>query len=409
MQIPDYTITCFIKKHRTSQKGKAPIYFKIRIGDQKMELSTKKSVDPAHWDNKKQEVILAAKDNTINTLLQKMRADLNKAISQLYISGADVNFENIKKLFSGDSVQKTYKLIHTTEEHNTEFEKQVGVRYAYGSYKNYKTTLVFLKEFIPHEYQTTDIPLKNVNDQFCEKFFIWLTTHKTCKQNGANKHIQRVKKIINYACKMGYISSSSIKSFSLAFRVPTRESLTWEEVQLIHKLDLKNERLEHIRNIILFQIYTGLAYADVKAFCKKHLYKGVDGNLWLKMERTKTHNTFTVPLLQPAVTVLNKYLEQVVDLSTPIFPVLSNQKMNAYLKIIQEIAGISKKLHTHLFRHTFASTITLQSGIPLETVSKMLGHSKITITQIYARVGELKIAADMKGLSAKLSSKLTDE
>jgi site-specific recombinase XerD len=182
-----------------------------------------------------------------------------------------------------------------------------------------------------------------------------------------------------------------------------REALTWEEIGVLHKLKLVNPTLVHIRNLVLFQIYTGLAYADIKALSTEHLYKGVNGGLWLKMERTKTHNTFTLPILKPAQLILDQYITQPVVINVPIFKVMSNQKLNNNLKLIQQMAGISKRFHTHLFRHTFASTVTLQSGIPLETVSKMLGHSKITMTQIYARVGEMKIANDMKQLTKKLN------
>jgi site-specific recombinase XerD len=403
MEIPKFKVICFIKKYRINQKGKAPLYFRIMINDEKMEISTNKFIVPENWDKKKEVARNTETDTTINPIIEKLRSEINKAISQIIISDADLNTENLKKLLNGEAVMKTYRLIEKTIEHNDQFEKQIGIKYSYGSYKNYKTTLKFLKEFLREVYKKNDLPLKEINVKFCENFFIWLTKVKTCKQNGANKHIQRIKKIINYSIKMGYIQKNATQAYSLTFRSPYREALTWEEVELIQKLSLKNPRLEHIKNIILFQIYTGLSYADIKTFCKKHIYKGIDGNIWLKMERMKTHNTFAVPILKPAQMVLDKYLDTLTNPEDAIFPVLSNQKMNDNLKIIQEIAGISKNLHTHLFRHTFASTITLQSGVPLETVSKMLGHSKIAMTQIYARVGELKIAADMKSLSDYLN------
>lgn len=405
MLISDYNLCCFIKKYRTNTKGEAPLYIRIRMGEDKMELSTNQFVKPSDWDKKKELVINTSQASAKNALINKMRTMLEQTISQLIIAGVDLDISIIKRVLNGEKIGKVVRLIEATELHNIQFEKQIGIKYSYGSYKNYKTTLAFLHEFVPVEYKVQDIPLKEVNDGFCERFYDWLTTVKgTSNQNGANKHIQRIKKIVNYSLKMGYINVNPIKSYSLSFRAPQREALTWEEVQTIQNLKLQNERLEHVRNIILFQIYTGLSYADVKIFSKKHLYKGVDGNTWLKMERTKTHNTFAVPILKPAQIVLDQYIGKAISQDTPIYPVLSNQKMNAYLKIIQEIAGISKNLHTHLFRHTFASTVTLQSGVPLETVSKMLGHSKITMTQIYARVGELKISIDMKDLSDKLNS-----
>lgn len=148
-------------------------------------------------------------------------------------------------------------------------------------------------------------------------------------------------------------------------------------------------------------IWTGLSYSDIKVLSPEHICTGLDNKFWIRMERTKTRSTFTVPLLSPAVEILHKYLKE-SNVRKEVFPALSNQKMNLQLKTIQKEAGLIKRLHTHLPRHTFASTITLQSGVPLETVSKMLGLSKITVTQIYARVSEIKIAEDMKVLCDKL-------
>lgn len=403
MQILDYKLIYYIRTYRINSTGEAPIYLKIQIQERKMELSTKQFIKPTDWDPINELVKEGTSSVTKNQVLGKLKVDLRQVITNLYMSGQEITIENIKEVLGGGQTKKDYGLIEVVEEHNGQFEKQVGVLYSYGSYKNYKTSLSFLKEFIRSEYKTADLPLKKVNHKFCERFFIWLTTVKTCNQNGAGKHIQRLKKITNYAFMMSYVEDNPIRSYKLSFRTPMREALTWEEIGVLHKLKLVNPTLVHIRNLVLFQIYTGLAYADIKALSTEHLYKGVNGGLWLKMERTKTHNTFTLPILKPAQLILDQYITKPDVINAPIFKVMSNQKMNNNLKLIQQMAGISKRFHTHLFRHTFASTVTLQSGIPLETVSKMLGHSKITMTQIYARVGEMKIATDMKQLTKKLN------
>lgn len=405
MELLDYTLTCFVKKYRTNANGEAPIYLKIRIGNRKMELSSKQFINPTCWNPVKERVEDSPGAASINAIISKMKSDLNKVITNLYVTGEGVDISAVKQYLEFGTLKKDHSLLEVVTEHNKQFEKQIGVRYSYGSYKNYKTTLAFLKEFIRDEYKNGDIPLKNVNHKFCERFFIWLTSVKTCNQNGAGKHLQRLKTISNYGYKMGYVQENPIRNYTLSFKTPAREALTWDEIKKIERLKLTDKTLENIRHILLFQVYTGLSYADVKVFSMKHVYKGIGGNLWLKMERTKTHNTFTLPLVKPALSILDKYADENRNPDTPVFPVLSNQKMNYYLKLIQQLTGINKNFHTHLFRHTFASTVTLQSGVPLETVSKMLGHSKITMTQVYARVGEVKIAADMRALGDKLSGK----
>jgi site-specific recombinase XerD len=401
----NYKISFYIRANRLNQQGKAPIYYRLWIENEKHEASTGQQIEPKHWDEKGQKVVKSPDAKLINNVLHTIKSDLLQAITNLHLGKAELTHENIRKILKGDAVQETHYLIKVTTEHNQMFEKQVEVKYSYGSYKNYKTTLAFLKEFVQHQFQRPDIPLKEVNQKFCEHYFVWLTTVKTSKQNGAAKHIQRLKKIMNYSIRMGYITYNPIHTYSVVLKQVPRVALTWEEIIKIQELPLQTEVLRHIRNIFIFQVFTGLAYSDVKALSQKHLMKGTDNKIWIRMERTKTHNTFVVPLLQAAMEILQQYMTFPREFDAPIFPVLSNQKMNQNLKVIQEIAGISKSLHTHLPRHTFASTVTLLNGVPLETVSKMLGHSKITMTTTYAKVGELKISKDMLLLEQKLNKK----
>ncbi len=398
-----YKINFYLRACRGTNGDKSPIYYRAWLLQDKMEASTGQQINPKYWDNDKQKVVKTPEAALINSLLDGIKSDLLQAITNLQLSKADLTIDNLKKLLVGEPLKETYYLIKVVTEHNLMFEQQVGIKYSYGSYKNYKTTLSFLKEFVRAQFSKADLPLKEINHRFCELYFVWLTTKKTSKQNGAAKHLQRLKKILNYAIRMEYISFNSIGSYSVALRPVVRVALTKEEIQTIIALPIQTEVLRRIRDIFIFQVYTGLAYSDVKAFCPKHIVVGVDGKFWLRMERTKTHNTFTVPLLPVALEILKMFLTAPKLPDDPIFPVLSNQKMNQHLKVLQELAGLSKNLHTHLPRHTFASTITLLNGVPIETVSKMLGHSKITMTQTYAKVGELKIAGDMLLLQERLT------
>ena len=400
----NYKVSFYIRAGRVQEGGKVPIYYRLWVNNEKLETSTGQNIPPKYWDERKQKVVKSLEAPLINSILNGITNLLLKTITDLQLSNSEVTIENVRKLLKGEPIKATYTLIKTAEEHNISFEQQIGIQYSYGSYKNYKTTLGFLKEFVRHEYSKADIPLKQLNAKFCESYFIWLTTEKTSKQNGAGKHIQRLKKIINYAIKMGYIEVSPISGYSIKMRPVIRIALTWEEIMKISDLKFSTSLLESIKQIFIFQVFTGLAYADVKAINRTHLAKAADGRYWIRMERTKTRTTFTLPLLPVALNILMMNIDYSLPETHPIFSVVSNQKMNYNLKIIQEIAGINKSLHTHLPRHTFATTITLLQGVPIETVSKMLGHSKITMTQQYAKVGELKIAGDMFTLEEKLKT-----
>lgn len=399
-----YSISFYIRKARGNQNKKSPIYLRLKIDDRKLELSTGQSVMPGFWNPKKEKVVKSHEAVIVNYLLDQHRLKIIDAMHQLYFSGAILSTDSIRRVLEGEKVTKSYTLLELTEEHNKDFYNKTGVVYSMGSYKNYKTTYSFLKEFIPRQYSQPDILLSSVDNKFCEHYFTWLTTKKTCNVNGAAKHIQRLKKLLNYAVKYGYTDKNPIANHTVKTQPVVREALTWEEIAAIETLVLHHHRLASIRDIFVFQIYTGLAYAEVKALCTKHLWTDINGKLWLKMQRSKTKNTFSVPLLPKALELLNKYQVGIEGKEQPIFPVITNQKMNYNLKIIQELAGISKPLHTHLPRHTFATTITLMNGVPIETVSKMLGHSKLAMTQVYAKVGELKIGYDMDLLEQKLGS-----
>lgn len=393
-----FTIKFVVKHEKMDKKGEVPVYAKLFINGKKLELTTNRKVLPENWAENQ-----SVNDPSLNTYLELFKAKLYDAYSKLTLSHEYLTPELFKEVLAGKKPkeEKKHFLIQTTEQHNKNFESLIGVKYSYGSYKNYKTTLKYLKEFIPLIYKQKDIELNKVNFNFCEQFYSFLTTEKTCTTNGANKQIQRLKKIINYSIKQGYINFNPMATFTLEFKPVTKIALTQDEVNRLAKMTFSRKTLENVRNAFLFQCYTGLSYADVKRLAKKHLHTDDKGNLWIKMERAKTTTYFSVPLLPKALEILEQYkeLKQKGDL---LLPVLSNHKMNSHLKLIQELAKINKNLTTHLARHTFATTITLGNGVPIETVSRMLGHTKLSTTQVYARVLDNKIANDMEVLKGKL-------
>ena len=178
-----------------------------------------------------------------------------------------------------------------------------------------------------------------------------------------------------------------------------KEYLTREELTAFFKAKLSSEHLEKVRDVFVFSCFTGLAYIDVAGLTQDNIRKSFDGNLWIMTKRQKTNTDVNVPLLDIPKMILKKYKGKLPN--GKILPVISNQKLNAYLKEIADVCGIKKNLTFHLARHTFATTTTLSKGVPIETVSKMLGHTNIETTQIYARITNSKIGSDMQGLDKK--------
>jgi site-specific recombinase XerD len=204
---------------------------------------------------------------------------------------------------------------------------------------------------------------------------------------------------------MEWLKHDPFKAFKCTLQPVIRECLTQAEIDTIQDKELVSARLENVRDIFVFSCYTGLAYADVKKLRHSEIVKGIDNKKWIQTYRAKTQTRVPIPLLPVADALIEKYSSY----KSPkgfIFPVLSNQKMNSYLKEIADVCGIRKTLTFHIARHSFATTITLSNGVPIETVSKMLGHTNIKTTQIHSKVVDLKISGDMQTLSERLANKL---
>lgn len=391
-----FAVRLYPKQDKAKKDGTVPIYAKLWLDKQKTEITTGRYIQPTCWDDKAQRVVRDENADDLNRYLSTFKGKLENAYSQLYTAGEEITLDAIRARVLGEPTRRQKGFIEVMEEHNKHFLSLVGTKYSQGSYKNYKSTLKYLKEFIPEHYKKADVPLPQVNYQFLQAYYHFLMTKKECKTNGANKQVQRVKKVMNYAMKHEYISTNPTATFSIKNTPVSKVILTLEEVGRIAALSLQRPTLKMVRDVFLFQCYTGLAYCDVKELKQSHIVAGDDGQQWIKKEREKSHITFSVPLLSPAKVLLEEYVSQREGVA--IFPVLTNQKMNLNLKLIQELAGVAKTLTTHIARHTFATTITLKHKVPIETVSKMMGHTKLSTTQIYAKVLDDKIREDMQGL-----------
>lgn len=392
MSLHTFKVHFIHKAAKTNKKGTAPIFARIRLNGIKIEISTNRLIEADNWLSDSQSAYpLNQSNKALNQYLESFRNKIYNAYTSLLSTGDEINREILIQAIYGKPVKKKYGFIESVEQHNQQFKKQIGIKYSEGSYKNYRTTLKYLRDFVPLHTKQKDIPLEMVDYKFCEAYYSYLTTEKTCTNNGASKQIQRIKKILNYSIMLGHLDTNPAASFALRFNPVHKVALTLEEIEKISSAKLQRETLSTVRDMFLFQCYTGLAYCDIKSLDRRNLQKDGNGKVWIKMKRQKTDVSFAVPLLPAALAILNKYFENEL---IEILPVLSNQKMNDNLKIIQEISGISKNLTTHLARHSFA-TIALNNDIPIETVSKMLGHTNIRTTQLYAKVLESKIERDM--------------
>lgn len=252
----------------------------------------------------------------------------------------------------------------------------------------------------------SDIEITKINHAFISDYEFYLRSVRNCANNTAVKYIKNFSKIIKICLANDWLDKNPFANYKSKVKEVERVYLTEDEIQTIIEKDLKNDRLSLVRDIFLFSCFTGLAYIDVKNLTKFHISIGIDDEKWIFTHRQKTESTSKIPILPVTQMVIDKYENhpQCVG-ESKLLPILSNQKMNAYLKEIAGICKIDKELTFHIARHTFATTVTLTNGVPIESVSKMLGHKNLRTTQHYAKVLDKKVSDDMKILKNKFTSK----
>ena len=394
-----FNLLFFIKKNKIRTNGTAPIYLRITIDGKAAEIAAKRYIDPKKWDNKAHKAVGNSQEAKILNAYLKTLEQQVYDFHYLMLKEEDfVTAESLKSKLLGTDVT-TRMLIPIFQEHNDKVEALVGQDFAPGTLERYKTSLKHTQEFLNWKYKVSDIDITKIDHVFIMDYDFWLRSVRKCANNTAVKYIKNFKKIIRLCMANGWITKDPFIGYKAKLKVVERSYLTKEEIQAVYEKEFASDRLSQVRDIFLFSCYTGLAYVDVKQLSKSNINTGIDGDQWIFTRRQKTDTSTRVPLLPLAQELVLKYENhpQCVN-SDVMFPILSNQKMNSYLKEIAGICGINKDLTFHIARHTFATTVTLSNGVSIESVSKMLGHTNIKTTQHYAKILDKKVSDDMSVL-----------
>lgn len=306
---------------------------------------------------------------------------------------------------------KTVTLLEAFGDHNDQIEKLIGNGYAKGTWERYETSFRHVQEFLMWKYKVSDINLSELTPSFITNFDFFLRTVRKCANNSTVKYIRNLQKIVNICLDNEWMSKNPFSNYKAKIISTEVRSLTEMELERIKNKIFSSERLRIVKDVFLFCCHTGLAYAEVKKLQIQNIVTR-NGEKIIKIQRTKTKLYAQIPLLPFAEDILKKYSSHINCINTEtLLPVISNQKINEYLKEIADLCEIDFDITFHTARHTFATTITLNNGVPIETVSKMLGHSNIRMTQHYAKIQETKICEDMKILKrvlTKRSSKIKE-
>ena len=403
-----FSVLFYIKRTKLLQDGTAPIYARITVNGQRCEFGLQKSINELEWNNSNGCAIgLTKAAKGINSHLDFVKASLLFKKRDMEESGKQVSALGLRNCYLGlDVDNKT--ILEVFKEHNEKCKALENKDYAPLTVQRYFTAYMHIKDFIKKKYRRDDLQLNEITPMFISDFEYYMKIDRNCCHNTAVKYIKNFKTIVRIALANGWMKSDPFSNVRFHFDEVDKDFLSETELETLLNKEFAIERLQQVKDAYLFCCFTGLAFVDVKSL----IYSDIEeksGQLWIKKRRQKTKNWCHIPLLRPAVLIMDKYRNHPLCMKHGlVLPVPSNQKMNAYLKEIADLSGIKKNLSTHTARHTFATTVTLSNQISIEVVSKMLGHSSINMTKKYARVVDDLINRDMQKIYIKYDKVLAN-
>lgn len=399
------SVIFYLRKERIKD-GMAPLFMRIVVNGKKSEIAIRKNILIDKW-NKNRLLGNTEEVKKFNKYLRSLHTKAHEIFEDMQLNNEHITAEIIRnKIFNPEEEERKMTLMDLCQYHHQTMQNSLRST----TLAHYRVTQRYFQRFLKSKYKLTDIALGKIDFKFLLDFEHFLRNwdpkdhQKPMNNNGVMKHMIRFRKLMKLANRLEWVDEKAFKNYRPKMEKAERKCLDAIELRKIEEIELRMERMQVVRDIFIFCCYTGLSYIDVYNLSEDHISIGIDGQQWIHFQRGKNKNPFSVPILPKALSIIEKYKDYPrVKNSRQLLPVLSNQKTNSYLKEIADLCGIRKTLTFHLARHTFATTITLSNGVPIESVSKMLGHTKISTTQIYAKVVEQKLSEDMLKLSDRLT------
>ncbi|MFM7021352.1 MAG: site-specific integrase [Flavobacteriales bacterium] len=392
-------ILFWLYKSKKNAALQSPVWVRITINGDRDQFATGIHVPENQWNSGAQKLEGRGKlVESLNQQLHLVRQKLQEVYCHLLTLDDLVTPKDIRRTYFGDD-SNSKKLLEVYELHNTKIAELVGIKYTDSTLRIFRSNIKILQHYIKDEYNMNDIPLRKLDRKFIENYAHFMFAEKKFANATTFKNLKRLGKIVNFAINNNWLDDRPFKGYRFKQERKEIEYLSEEELKIIETKTLHVDRLERVRDYFVFQCYTGLSYIDLKTLKKEQIRPGVDGELWIFGARVKTGTSFRVPVLPKAQAIMDKYRDDgEMALNIP-----SNQRFNGYLKEIAAICGVNKVLHTHLARKTFCTTVTLLNGVPLETITALVGHSSIKVTErVYAKVLDEKVSRDMHVLKERL-------
>lgn len=395
-----FTLSFIARKARALRNGEYPIFVRITVSGQISEMNLGRSVAPDNWDQKRaMSKGRSRRDLELNKYIEVVKARFLEIHNMLVREGKMVNPKILRDHFLG-TVEKPKMLCDVFREANEKRKEELDRGdIVKATYQRWTRCVDYLAEFLKLTQNVEDIPIGDVTSGTIDDFEHFLRMRKGCANNAAVRYVRCIKNVMQYALAHKWISHDPFIGKKYQRTHTERQHLNEAELKAVMELDLKDlHRLEVVRDTFVFCCFTGLAFCDIKSLKRSDITTDAEGNAWIRKAREKTGEMSIIPMLAVPRKIAEKYAEHPTVLQKDVvLPVITNQKMNAYLKEIADLARIDKHLTTHLARHTFAS-LSLSNHVPIESISKMLGHADIRTTQIYAKTQDKTIYEDMESM-----------
>ena len=387
-------------KGKPNKSGRVPILMQLTIGQQTCHISTKQNILPEKWGDGKP-IGHTREDQAITAVLEEIRTKAYNKFLQLQGQNINVTPERLKQALLGKDQVQPRGYVEIFDQWLVEYSKMVGITTSKRTLDKYILVRNRLQDYIASQLGVKDISLEEVTPKFLSNFDNYLRVEYNMANNHAMKIRQKLRTIYKVAIDNGWVSKNPFSTVKIHFDPVERDVLTKLELTALIQTDMIFDRLEKMRDVFVFACFTGLAHCDVAGLTKENIITDEDGQVWLKTHRQKTSEVVDIPLLEIPQLIIKKY-QGMKELNGKLLPTLTNSCSNLYLKEVAVRCGINKTLTFHMARHTFATTVTLSNGVPIESVAKMLGHRNIRTTQIYAKVIKDKLAEDMNNLATRI-------
>ena len=393
----------YLKRQAARKNGTVPVMGRITVDGTQTQFSCKITIDPKVWDTKSGRATgRSAAAIEANRMLDNMRVSINKHYREIMDRDNYVTAEKVKNAFLGLE-HRCRTLLQVFKQHNEDYEKmyEAGMK-AKATLLKYQCVYRHLEEFIYQRYHVRDIALKELTPAFISDFDIFLRTEKNCCTNTVWLYLCPLRTMVSIAISNEWLSRDPFRDYEVKKEQTTRYFLTKDEIRQLLDGKLKNAKQELYRDLFVFCIFTGLSFSDMRNLSEENIRTYFDEHLWISINRQKTGVQSNIRLLDIPKKILEKYRGLRED--GKIFSVPHYMTCLYGIRAVAKRCGITKHLTWHMSRHTMATEICLTNGVPIETVSSILGHKNITTTQIYAKITKEKLNQDMENLSTRLEN-----